>query len=54
MQKKSKGQRFKWIAWVLCLSVLLAICIPVLILISDSGDEIVRPDRVEADTSFLW
>lgn len=52
MQKKSKGQRFKWIAWVLCLSVLLAICIPVLVLISDSGDEIVRPDRVEADTSY--
>ena len=52
MQKKSMSRRFKWIAWILGISLLLAMCISVIVLISDADAEIVRPTRVEADTAY--
>ena len=52
MQKKSMSRHSKWIAWVLCVSILLAICVPVIVLIRDMGKGIVRPTRVKADTTY--
>lgn len=49
MQKKSMKKWILWIALVLCV---FAICIPLIILLSDLGGEIVRPTRVKADTAY--
>ncbi len=52
MEKKSMRRRFKWIALALGITLLLAICISVIVLIGDMNGEIVRPDRGAADTSY--
>ena len=52
MQKKNKGMGRRWMALVLCFSVLLSIGIPVTALASTSGEDVPRPDRAEADTAF--
>lgn len=52
MQKKQKFLQKKWIAWILCISILLAICVPLIVMISGMNGKIVRPTRMEADTQL--
>lgn len=52
MQTSGMSRRWKWIAGILGGLLLLALCIGVTVLLSDSGEKILRPTRVEADTQF--
>lgn len=52
MQEKSKSQRKKWIAGIIVVCLLLALCIPVIVVRIDINKGVVRPNRVAADTTY--
>ena len=52
MKKKNKSNGRIWIALALCFSVLLSVAAPVTAMVGDKGEDVPRPDRSEADTSY--